>query len=431
MDTNAVMSDTSKLTLDGREFDLPNIVGTEGERAVDITRLRSETGAITLDEGYRNTASCQSAITFINGEEGILRYRGIPIEQMAENSSFVETAYLLIYGELPTKDQLQTFSEAVREHSSVAPGLLKILNGFPHDASPMAMLSACINGLCGYHPEVLETDYREHFDASAAKLLGKVKTLAAAIYRHRLGKAPLDADPNAAYAQDFLGMMFKGTKSESNDPDVAQVLDTILLLHADHEQNCSASTVRMVGSSHANLFTSCAAGVCALWGPLHGGANVAIMNQLQQIHESDMDAQTFIAGVKEKKYLLFGFGHPVYRHYDPRARILKAAADKVLHKLGKDDPLLELAKRLEAAALEDEYFVSRKLYPNVDFYSGILMRAMGIPSNMFTVLFATGRMPGWIAQWKEVRDRDGRIYRPRQVYVGPNQRDYVPVDQRR
>ena len=417
---------TARLTLDdGQEIDLPVRVGTEGERSVDVTALRGQTGYITLDPGYRNTGSCESAITFINAEEGVLAYRGINIEELADRCGFLEAAYLLIYGELPDGATLETFVQRVRDNAPVDEGLLKILDGFPRDASPMAMLSACLNGLCGYHPEVMEADWARNFDESAAKLIGKVATLAAAIHRHAEGKNGRPTpDATLDYTGNFLTMLLGGKA----DSTVAKALDLIFLLHADHEQNCSASTCRMVGSSHCNLFASCAAAVCALWGPLHGGANVEIMNQLQEIHDDEsIDPDSFIAGVKEKKYRLFGFGHPVYKNYDPRARILKGQADAVLEALNRaDDPLLKIAKRLEEVALADDYFVSRNLYPNVDFYSGIIMRAMGVPTEMFTVLFAVGRMPGWVAQWKEVRDSKTKIYRPRQLYVGPTDR-HVPA----
>ncbi len=430
--TTGPTTDSTNATLQlggGRSIDLPAMGGSEGERAVDITKLRGQTGVITLDPGYRNTGSCTSDITFINPEQGVLRYRGYPIEQLAEHCSFLETAYLLSYGELPKKDELDAFESRVKENAGVDDRLLKILDGFPADASPMAMLSACINGLCGYHPEVMEVDYRGHFDDSMAKLIGKTATLGAAISCHAKGKS-CDIEPDASldYTANFLNMGF----SRDPKPEVAKALDLIFLLHADHEQNCSASTCRMVGSSHCNLFASCAAAVCALWGPLHGGANVEIMNQLQQIHDDDgLDPDRFIAGVKEKKYRLFGFGHPIYKNYDPRAKILKSQADAVLKAMNQqDDPLLKIAKRLEEVALADDYFVSRNLYPNVDFYSGIIMRAMGVPTDMFTVLFAVGRMPGWIAQWKEVRDQKGKIYRPRQIYTGPTERQVTPVAQR-
>ena len=409
------MSQSVKLTLGEKTIDLPVVVGSEGEHAVDITKMRDETGYITLDPGYRNTGSTLSNITFIDAEAGILRYRGQAIEDMAAKYSFLETGYLLIYGTLPTDEQKKAFAESVNKNTAIDAKLLTLFNAFPKNASPMAMLSAAINGLCGYHPEVLDTKYEPHFEQNAAQLLGKVKTLGAAIYRYSQGQPAVAPDASLPYTADLLKMMF-GTAPAK---EAYEALDLIFLLHADHEQNCSASTCRMVGSSHANLFASCAAAICALWGPLHGGANVEIMNQLEEIHSQGLDPDAFIAGVKAKKYRLFGFGHPIYRNYDPRARILKAAADKVLAKLNANDPLLAIAKRLEAVALADEYFTSRKLYPNVDFYSGIIMRALGIPTDMFTVMFAIGRMPGWVAQYKEVRDQKGKIYRPRQIYTGP------------
>jgi citrate synthase len=413
----------AKLTLpDGTQHDLPVHIGTEGEQALDVTKLRSASGFITLDPGYRNTGSCTSDITFINPEEGILRYRGYPIEELADHCSFLEVTHLLVHGELPDEKRLNEFESLIGDHSDVFNRILSILDGFPPEASPMAMLSACINGLCGYHPEVMDDDYESHFELTSAKLIGKVATLAAAVYRHREGKlSHVKSDPSVDYTTNFLKMKFGADRF---NPAMAKALDLIFLLHADHEQNCSASTCRMVGSSHANLFASCAAAVCALWGPLHGGANVEIMNQLQQIHEDpDIDPDSFLEGVKAKKYRLFGFGHPVYKNYDPRARILKQQAEKVMASLDRqDDPLLAIAKRLEEVALQDDYFVSRNLYPNVDFYSGIIMRAMGVPTDMFTVLFAIGRMPGWIAQWKETRDQAGKIYRPRQLFTGSAER---------
>ncbi len=425
------MSRIATLNIDGNSIDLPVVTGSEGECAVDVTQLRDKTGCITLDPGYRNTGSTLSEITFIDAEKGILRYRGYPIEDLAEKSSFLETAYLLIYGKLPTAAQFKEFVDRVAEHTPVKERLLHILDGFPENANPMAMMSACINGLCAYHPDVLDVDYEKHFDVVAAKLIAKSRTLAATIYRHTLGEpgkvAPAGTPRADAYTTDFLKMLFGGEVK----PEVARALDLIFLLHADHEQNCSASTCRMVGSSHANLFASCAAAVCALWGPLHGGANVEIMNQLQEIHNTGLEPDAFIAGVKAKKYRLFGFGHPIYRNYDPRARILKKAAEDVLGALNvASDPLLIIARRLEEVALADDYFVSRKLYPNVDFYSGIIMRAMGVPTDMFTVLFAVGRMPGWIAQWKEVRDQSGKIYRPRQIYTGPTGGVFASIETR-
>ncbi|MGC4032031.1 MAG: citrate synthase [Tepidisphaeraceae bacterium] len=421
------MSRNATLTIDGKTIDLPIVQGSEGELAVDVTKLRDTTGYITLDPGYRNTGSTTSNITFIDAEKGVLRYRGFPIEELAEKSTFLETAKLLIDGTLPDAAAMDAFTARIAKHTAVNPGLLNILKGFPQEASPMAMLSACINGLCGYYPDVLDVDSDKHFEETSAQLIAKVRTLAAAIYRHSVGKPAIEpADiPGPAkasnYTAKFLQMMF----GEAPKPEVARALDLIFLLHADHEQNCSASTARMVGSSHANLFASCAAAVCALWGPLHGGANVEIMNQLEQIHADGIDPDKFLEGVKAKKYRLFGFGHPIYRNYDPRARILSKAAEQVLAAMNVNDPLLKIARRLEQVALADDYFVSRKLYPNVDFYSGIIMRAMGVPTDMFTVMFGVGRMPGWIAQWKEVRDQKGKIYRPRQIYTGPVNQTYA------
>ena len=428
-------TDTAKsvtLQLETGGVDLPHHVGSQGEHALDITKLRATSKHITLDPGYRNTGSCTSDITFIDPEAGVLQYRGYAIEDLAEHSNHIETAYLLIFGDLPSKDSIDAVTTRLNEYMAVDAGLFKLLQGFPRDADAMAMLAACLNALVGYHPEVLETDHTKHFDHSAPKLIAKIITLAAGIHRYRQGEDvaanPPTPDPSLGYAANFLKMAFGGDANA----EVAEALDLIFLLHADHEQNCSASTCRMVGSSHASLFASVAAAVGALSGPLHGGANVQIMEQLQSIHDDDsLDAETFFAGVKDKKYRLFGFGHPVYKNYDPRARILKKQAGAVLAAMDQsDDPLLKLAKKLEQMALEDDYFVSRNLYPNVDFYSGILMRAMGVPTDMFTVLFAIGRMPGWVAQWKEVRDQGTKIYRPRQLYTGHADRRYVAADAR-
>jgi citrate synthase len=429
--TDAVMNQTAKLDLGDKSIDLPIVVGTEGEHAIDITRLRDETGFITLDEGYRNTGSVSSQITFINGEKGILRYRGIPIEQLAKESTFVETALLLIYGELPTSDKLAHFRDLLTSHQMIHEGLHKAYDGFPTTAHPMAILSAMINATSCYHPDVMEMEDEVTFESAAARLMSKVRTLAAASYKASTGQPLMYPRPEASYCENFLHMMFSiPHRMFQPDEDVINALNAILVLHADHEQNCSTATVRMVGSSGANLFASCSAGVCALWGPLHGGANVAVIKQLNEIHKSGVGVSDYVENIKQTKGKLFGFGHGVYKNFDPRATILKESADKVLAKLGVRDPLLDIARRLEEAALSDDYFVSRKLYPNVDFYSGIILRAMGIPVNMFTVMFAIGRMPGWIAHWKEVRDSDSRIYRPRQVYQGPTERDYVPMDKR-
>jgi citrate synthase len=427
----AVMSDEAKLQLPDQEVDLPRVVGTENEQGVDIAKLRGSTGYITLDEGYRNTGSCTSQITFINGEKGILRYRGYPIEQIAEHSTFVEAAWLLIYGELPTQEQLTAFSALLTEHQMLHEGLHNAFDGFPVTGHPMAILSAMINAVSCYHPDILELEEEAIFDSAAARLMSKVRTIAAASYKASVGQPIMYPQPNWDYCSNFLHMMFSLPHGEHEpDADVVRALNLILILHADHEQNCSTSTVRMVGSSGANLFASCSAGVCALWGPLHGGANVAVIKQLNKIHKSGMKIPDFIDDIKKNKGKLFGFGHGVYKNFDPRAKILKDIADTILAKLGVDDPLLDIARRLEEVALNDSYFVDRKLYPNVDFYSGILLRAIGIPVNMFTVMFAIGRMPGWIAHWKEVRETNSRIYRPRQIYTGPAERTFVPMDQR-
>jgi citrate synthase len=427
----AVNAQTAKLILPGNTVDLPILVGTEDEHAIDVSDLRDQSGYITLDDGYRNTGSCKSAITFIDGEKGILRYRGIPIQQLAAHSTFIETAWLVIYGELPNKAQAARFSALLTQHEMVHEGLRQMFDGFPSTGHPMAILSAMINAVSCYHPDIMELEDESTFESAAARLLSKVRTIAAASYKTSIGQPIIYPNPDFLYCANFLHMMFSTPyKPYEPDPDVVEALNLILILHADHEQNCSTSTVRMVGSSGANLFASCSAGVCALWGPLHGGANVAVIQQLREIHKSGVDVKTYIDNLKKNKGKLFGFGHGVYKNYDPRADILKQSADKVLSKLGVSDPLLGIARRLEEAALSDSYFKDRKLYPNVDFYSGIIMRAMGIPVNMFTVMFAIGRMPGWIANWKEVRDTKSKIYRPRQVYVGPPERDYVPMDQR-
>ena len=433
MDTkNAESKRAAKLLLDGQEYELPIVVGTEDEHAIDITELRGQSGYVTLDEGYRNTGSVQSRITFIDGEKGILRYRGIPIEQLAEHSTFVETAMLLIYGELPTSDQLAHFKDLLTQHEMIHEGMRHSFQGFPPAGHPMATLSAMINTLSCYNLDVMEMEEApERFENAAARLMSKIRTVAAAAYKTSVGEPMMYPHPDYSYCRNFLHMMFSLPYREYDpDSDMVRTLSLFLILHADHEQNCSASTVRMVGSSGANLFASCAAGVCALWGPLHGGANVAVIKQLERIHASGISVTELIERVKRKEERLFGFGHGVYKSYDPRAHILRDHAPKVLANLGRKDPLLDIAKRMEEVALSDDYFVSRNLYPNVDFYSGVLLRAMGIPVNMYTVMFAIGRMPGWIAQWKEVHDNQSRIYRPRQVYMGSTKRDYVPLGER-
>ena len=427
----ATEQQTAQLHLGSDVHELPVVVGTEDERAVDITQLRSTTGYITLDSGYANTGACQSSITFINGEKGILRYRGIPIEQLAQHSNFIETALLLIYGELPGGDRLARFKELLTEHEMLHEGLHNHFDGFPAMGHPMAMLSAMINAVSCYHPDVLEMEDEQSFETAAARLMSKVRTIAAAAYKTSIGQPMIYPDPDLDYCANFLHMMFSiPNRRHEPDQDVIDALNLILILHADHEQNCSTSTVRMVASSAANLFASCSAGVCALWGRLHGGANVAVLNMLDTIHSQRIDLEDYIAKVKDRdsSVRLMGFGHRVYKNFDPRAKILKAAADKVLANLKVRDPLLDIARQLEEVALEDSYFKDRNLYPNVDFYSGIIMRAMGIPVDMFTVIFAIGRMPGWIANWKEVHDDPkSRINRPRQVYIGHTKRDYAPV----
>lgn len=421
----------AELLLGDQKISLPTLIGTENERAVDIRKLRSETGWITYDEGYRNTGSVTSAITFIDGEKGILRYRGIPIQQLAEKSNFIETALLLIYGELPDEAHSRRFRALLNEHEMLHEGTRKSFQGFPPHGHPMAILSAMINTLACYNEEVLAPEDDATFENAAARLISKIRTVAAYAMRTAMGKPLLYPRPSLSYCRNFLHMMFSEPEQDAElDPDVVRALSMFWILHADHEQNCSASTVRMVGSSGANLFASCAAGVCALWGPLHGGANVAVMDQLERIHSNGEDVDELIERVKRKEEKLYGFGHGVYKNFDPRALILREHATKVVEKNGGGDPLLDIAKRLEEHALQDDYFVSRNLYPNVDFYSGILLRAIGIPKDMFTVMFAIGRMPGWIAQWKEVHDGNSRIYRPRQIYTGPAERDYVPMEER-
>lgn len=423
---------TAKLELPGHSLELPITVGSEGEHAVDISKLRGQTSYITKDPAYGNTGSCESAITYIDGENGILRYRGYPIEQLAANSTFVETAWLLINGELPNADQLDQFSHKLTDHQLLHEGLRNAFDGFPSKAPPMAILSAMINAVSCYNPDVTNADDPNQLDDAAARLISKVRTIAAAAYKTSIGQPIMYPRKDLKYASNFLHMMFSTPHNYIDpDPDLVKVLNQVLILHADHEQNCSTSTVRMVGSSGANLFASCSAGVLALWGWRHGGANVAVLNMLEYITENEIKLEDFIEQVKKKEVKLMGFGHRVYKSYDPRAKILQEAADVVLAKLGVSDPMIDMARRIEEVALNDDYFVSRNLYPNVDFYSGMIMRAMGIPTDMFTVMFAIGRMPGWIAQYKElVQDPTMRISRPRQIYTGENERDYVAMNNR-
>jgi citrate synthase len=427
------MPRTATLTFGDTSIELPVHEGSEGELGVDITQLRARTGLVTLDPGFGNTAACESRITYIDGEKGILRYRGIPIEQLAEHSTFIETAWLLIFGRLPSKDELELFSEKLTERAALHESFKHHFEDFPVDAPPMAMLSAMINTLGCFNPQPESLDAEAFFD-EAARLISRVRTIAAYTYRRSQGLPFIYPDPSLPYVANFLHMMFTMPYAKHEpSQDVIDALNLILMLHADHEQNCSTSTVRIVGSSHADLFASCAAGVCALWGPLHGGANVAVLQMLEKIHRGGMSAEQTIAAAKDKDsgFRLMGFGHRVYKNFDPRAVILRRSADRVLSQLGVRDPLLDIARQLEELALKDPYFVDRKLYPNVDFYSGILMRAMGIPTNMFTVIFAIGRMPGWIAHWKEQHDDASvRIARPRQIYTGATESAYIPMASR-
>jgi citrate synthase len=431
------MAKTASLKLDDKEYPLPVMEGTEGEKAIDTRTLRAATGHIAFDQGYGNTGSCESQITYLDGDNGILRHRGYPIEQLAQQSDFVETSYLIIYGELPTPAQRKEFGLRLRKNAAVETQMQKILEGFPTSASPMAMLSAMVSALPAYYPDLATNNFEKdlkNFDLAAAIAISKIRTMVAMIYRYQRGLPFMFPKQELPFCENFLHMMFSEPYQDYvAAPEVAKALNLVLLLHADHEQNCSTSTVRMVGSSAANVFTSMSAGICALSGPLHGGANVAVMQMLQSIHDEGDDGTRFIAAAKSgsKGNRLMGFGHAVYKNFDPRAKIIGEACDVVLKKLGIDDPLLTIAKNLEQAALKDDYFVSRKLYPNVDFYSGIIMRAIGVPMNMFTTMFAIGRAPGYIANWKELASNPkGRIYRPRQIYTGAQKRDYVPIAQR-
>ena len=422
---------TGTIRLGSENFEFPIIEGTEGEKALDTRTLRAKSGCITFDEGYGNTGSCISDITFINGEKGILRHRGYAIEELAEHSSFLETAMLVIYGSLPQKACLSAFRKQVRESASIHTGMHSHFDGFPTSAHPMAILSSMLNSLGAYYPKMSSNNREQdlaYFDETAALLISKVRTIAAMTYRMKMGLSFVHP-AEKRYTENFLHMMFSEPYSEYDDKHGAgKALDLFLMLHADHEQNCSTSTVRMVASGGANLFASVSAGVCALWGPSHGGANMAVIKMLEEIHDAGDDGSKFIEAAKKGEAKLMGFGHRVYKNYDPRAKILGKSAEGILASIGMNDPLLDIARRLEQAALEDEYFVSRKLYPNVDFYSGIILKAIGIPVEMFTVMFAIGRMPGWIANWKEIAENPkSRIHRPRQVYSGETQRDYVQI----
>ena len=425
---------TATLTIDGKSYEFEVHTGTENERAIDIQKLRSQTGCITMDQGYGNTGSCFSSITYVDGANGVLRYRGYPIEEIANQATFVEVAYLILYGELPNPRQLADFRASLADHAQLHTSLEHHFSGFPKDAPPMAILSAMLNLVSCFHPEVLDVHSEgPAFDRTVALLLSKVRVIAAFSYRMATGKPFMHPNPNLSYCANFLHMMFSEPYREYiATPVVERALNLFLVLHADHEQNCSTSTVRVVGSSRANLFSSVSAGVCALWGPLHGGANAAVIRMLEEIKTSGKPISHYLDLAKDKNndYRLMGFGHRVYKNFDPRSLILKKRVYEVLDELQQEDPLLEVALELEEKTLKDDYFVERNLYPNVDFYSGILLRAIGIPLNMYTVMFAMGRMPGWIANWRELLEHNQRISRPRQIYTGENSRSFVPLAQR-
>lgn len=428
------MSKIANISIDGKSYNLPLIEGTENEQAIDISKFRGQSGVITIDLGFKNTGSTKSAITFLDGEKGILRYRGYPIDQLAEKSSFLEVSYLLIYGELPTKQELGDFSSKITGHTMVNEDIKKILDGFPSSAHPMGVLSSLVTVQTAFYPSSLDPNRSpDEINLSIIRLLAKMPTFAAWAFKKQKGHPVIYPNNRLDYCNNFLNMMFGMPSSHYEaDPVVARALDQLLILHADHEQNCSTSTVRIVGSSQASVYASISAGINALWGPLHGGANQAVIDMLENIKLDGGDTKKWMAKAKDKDdpFRLMGFGHRVYKNFDPRARIIKKSADDVLRKLGVVDPVLDIAKGLEEEALNDPYFVERKLYPNVDFYSGIIYRALGIPTNMFTVMFALGRLPGWIAQWKEMRKNSEPIGRPRQVYVGETSRDYVDIGSR-
>ena len=430
-----MMSETAKLSLpDGQSMELPVLTGTEKEKAIDISKLRKTTGYITLDPGFVNTGSCESAITFLDGEKGILQFRGYPIEQLANKSTFLEVAYLLIHGELPNQPQLEKFVNRVSWHSMIHEDMRHFFDGFSQNAHPMVILSSMISALSAYYVEASGKASIENIEINSARLIAKVSTIAAFAYKKSVGQPFIYPRDELSYCENFLNMMFSvPAESYQMDPEIVRTLELLLILHADHEQNCSASTVRVVGSSLANVYASVASGILALWGPLHGGANQQVVQMLQQIHEDGGSVSKFIEMSKNQKseFRLMGFGHRVYKNFDPRAKILKEACDSVLHKLGIKDPLLEIALKLEESALSDDYFIERNLYPTLDFYTGIIYRAIGIPLNMFTVMFALGRVPGWIAQWKEMHgDPKQKIARPRQLFVGQTERKYKSMSER-
>jgi len=428
------MSATAKLTIEDKSFDFPVIEGTEGEKAIDISKLRDLTGYVTLDVGYKNTGATTSDITFLDGEQGILKYRGYPIEQLAEKSTFIEVAYLLIYGALPTADQLKQFEFEISHHTLVHEDMKKFFDGFPSKSHPMGQLGSLVCSLSAFYPESLKQNQsKEELNLSIIKMLAKMTTIVSWIYKKSLGHPMIYPQNKYDYVTNFLHMTFgQRTEQIEIDPVVVSAMNTLLILHADHEQNCSTSTVRIVGSSESNIYASVSAGISALWGPLHGGANQAVIEMLEKIKEDGGDTDKWINKAKDKNdpFRLMGFGHRVYKNFDPRAKIIKKACDDILEKLGIDDEVLDIAKRLEEVALKDPYFVERKLYPNVDFYSGIIYRALGFPTDMFTVLFALGRLPGWIAQWKEMKEHKEPIGRPRQIYTGDVNKEYVEISKR-
>jgi citrate synthase len=423
-----------KVEIEGKTWEYPVIEGTEQEKAFDISKLRDQTGYITMDNGFANTSTCQSAITFLDGEKGVLHYRGIPIEQLAEKSSFLEVSYLLINGALPTEGELKKFTDDIRYHTMVREDMLRLFDGFPKDAHPMAVLSAASCAMSTFYQDSLDPQNSDHVYLNTIRLMAKFPTLAAYAYKTSIGQPRVYPRNDLDYCANFMNMMFSVPAEDYKpSPEIVEALNLLLILHADHEQNCSTSTVRMIGSSAANLYASVSGGVCALWGPLHGGANQAVMEMLAQIHKDGGDVAKYVALAKDKNsdFRLMGFGHRVYKNFDPRAAIIKKACDKVLAKMGLHNPLLEIAKRLEEAALKDPYFVEKKLYPNVDFYSGIIYSALNIPVNMFTGMFALGRLPGWIAHWKEMTEAGNtKIGRPRQVYNGPTKTNYTPIKNR-
>jgi len=428
------MGDVAELRLDDKQLELPVIVGSEGERGLDISKLRGQTGHITVDEGYVNTGSTTSDITFLDGEEGILRYRGYAIEDLAAGCDFVETSYLLLYGELPTEQQLHDFRMALRRHTMLHEDIKSFYNGFPRDAHPMAILGSVVGALSTFYQDALDPNDPEQVEVSVHRLMAKLPTIAAFSHKKSIGQPFYYPRNDLTYCQNFLQMMFAvPTEPYEIDPDFVEALNLLLIVHADHEQNCSTSTVRMVGSSNANIFASIAAGICALWGPLHGGANQAVVEMLEAIQADGGDIGKYVDMAKDKDsdFRLMGFGHRVYKNFDPRATIIRSSCEKLLKKRGIDDPMFTIAQELEEVALKDPYFIEKKLYPNVDFYSGVIYRAMGIPAGMFTVLFAMGRLPGWIAHWKEMHQSPNkRICRPRQVYTGSQQREFVPLEKR-